>query len=848
MLRTPLTTSAFAALFVTLNLASAGCGQPGADPESASSASESKASAATANAPEGPSTTPPAGPPIPEPTAEQLARWTPPAFAPLELLALREWKKTSFTSHIAAAPNNRLLVVGSRVLLWSLTGDDPEHVYLDLTAEDHDRDLTALAVAPDGAWFAVGDSNGMLRIFSLAGRSELFANKIYGAGVQHVAISPDGEELATIAYDGVVTLWTANLKEKSKFKVDSSGVERIEYVAPNLLAAAGENSSLWNTSTGAKVRELSPGRYNFALARTPDGHHFIHGAEDSLQIWNTGLATPKPETLRGVAGNVRLAVSPDGKLLATTNGTSVALWSLAERRCLQVIDGFGSIIVGVAWLQGSNLLAIASDSGLTRIWGTADQGATVGLKPLYAQVAKLDPKSRNPATPPQLEQMIDWHKFPMPPDFTGSSVGVTDLNGKAPMTIDELRSFYGHFLMKAGWRATTDANNPTSISFDKDGASIYASFYDAGDGQTTIFLHHAGNYDLRWTPKFDGAPVKVIYESATTSSYRTKADLLTLESWLLENLPKAGWTAYARLNTSHSEQPDARDLEFINNGATLHVSIGKFPDDTPDSHTIGYSLFPNNSWAPVPPDSGFVEFDGSTAPKLFAITAMNLDQAREFYERELAALGWLPAPFGRTLKPEHNWLSYLRGQCDMTVGLVKQPDGRTLVRIGDAVGSLWEQSQPKEDDQAEAEVDDAAPSGLEAADFPVLNESKSAKYDELGNTIELEFPGSTLANVAEIYTKALTDLGWKADDGGIRDEEYTFFDFTKDDQEISLRARKQDDVAIVSFEGDGLRWAKSLPGGKKRISFETWLRLNKLPPDAALVERYKTEMSVLPAP
>jgi hypothetical protein len=241
-----------------------------------------------------------------------------------------------------------------------------------------------------------------------------------------------------------------------------------------------------------------------------------------------------------------------------------------------------------------------------------------------------------------------------------------------------------------------------------------------------------------------------------------------------------------------------------------------------------------------------VEFDGSTEPHLFALTTLNLDQAREFYERELASAGWLPAPYGRSLKPEHNWLPYLRGQCSMTVGLVKQPDGRTLVRIGDAVGSLWEESQPKEDDEDEAV--ESQPGGLEAADFPVLNEAKTAKFDQLTNTIEVEIPGSTLANVAEIYTKALGDLGWKADEGGIRDEEYTFFGFTKDDQEISLRARRQDGNAQVSFEGDGLRWAKPLPGGKQRMSFETWLRLNKLPPDAQLLERYKTEMSSLPAP
>ena len=137
--------------------------------------------------------------------------------------------------------------------------------------------------------------------------------------------------------------------------------------------------------------------------------------------------------------------------------------------------------------------------------------------------------------------------------------------------------------------------------------------------------------------------------------------------------------------------------------------------------------------------------------------------------------------------------------------------------------------------------------GLQAADFPLLNATKTANFDSLNKTIEVRLDGSTLANAAEIYTKALGELGWKADERGIRDEEYTFFDFTKDDQEISLRARKQDGVAIVSFEGDGLLWTKELPGGKQVVSYETWLRLSKLPPSFEFLERYETEMKAIAA-
>ncbi len=344
---------------------------------------------------------------------------------------------------------------------------------------------------------------------------------------------------------------------------------------------------------------------------------------------------------------------------------------------------------------------------------------------------------------------------------------------------------------------------------------------------------------MRLAPKADGAAIEIVYENAASSTYRAKASILQIETSLLHKLHEAGWAAYSRLNSSHNEEPDKRDFEFLRNGATLRVSVGKFPDDTAETYTVQYSLFPNNTWAPVPPDAGFVEFDGSTEPELIAITKMNLPEAREFYDRELTSHGWLTREIGRSLKDEQNWLPYLRGQCNLTVSLTKLPDGRTLVRIGDASGSMWDAAQHKD------EGDEPATAGLQAADFPLLNGTKTGRFDSLGKTIEVQLDGSTLANAAEIYTKALGELGWKADERGIRDEEYTFFNFTKDDQEISLRARKQDGVAIVNFEGDGLLWTKELPGGKQIVSYETWLRLSKLPPSFEFLERYETEMKAI---
>lgn len=777
------------------------------------------------------------------PTKEQIARWTPTPFEPLELLAVRQWKKTSFSSRIAATPDgSHFIVAGSRVLLWPLMAEEPEHVFLDLTAEDGDRELISLAVSPDGKWFAVGDSEGMIRIWDLDTREQRASKQLYQTGVQHLAISPDSAEIATISYDRNVAIWNArDLDQKRKFQVGVPGVERIEYVGPNLLAVAGESTTLWNTAAGEKVHDLPAGRYNFALARTPDGRKLLFGTEDGIGIWDVGGAQPDQLALRGVGGDAWLSITHDGKLLASSDGRSIDIWSLADGRRLQSIPGYGWTIVGLSWLPQTNLLAVASDTGVTRLWGTSAQRTSLGLTPLATTAAPPDPAAKSPATPEQLEQLIDWRTFPTLPGSASNVRTAADLFGVAPVGVDEARSFYRHVLTEAGWvEAAQDPNNPSSMEFRKGEATVSAYFGDDGAGKTNFNLRLADGYDVRWTPKADADSIEIVYENAGSSTYRAKANLLQIETSLLRKLHNAGWAAYSRLNSSSSEKPDERDMEFVKNGATLRISVGKFPDDTAETYTVQQSLFSNSGWTPVPPDAGFVEFNGSIEPALIAVTKLDLAQARDFYDRELASQGWLVGPIGRSIQEKQGWLPYIRGQCNQSVSLTRLPDGRTLVQVGDASNSLWDAAQPQEED-----ADQAPTEGLEAADFPLLNAAKTGKFDPIEKTIEVRISDSTLAAAAERYTQALGALGWKADEGGIRDEEYTFFDFTKGEQEFSLRARKQEGEAVVTFAGDGLLWNKELPGGKRLVSYETWLRLNKLPPSLELLDRYETEMKSL---
>lgn len=517
-------------------------------------------------------------------------------------------------------------------------------------------------------------------------------------------------------------------------------------------SATGETTMCLNVMTGRLEKTLPGGRYNFTMARSPDGSRFVTGGDGALQFWKAA-DTELDSTLAGsFATEEFIAFSANGKLLATANGSSVRIWDITVGQIVQHIDAFGWPISGLSWLPDTNLLVVASANGRTRIWGTTKDGGALEMQPLHASVAMPDRKSQVPASPNQILQTMDLRIVPRLPEAEsdGSSIDEFNLRYDAGVTADEAQLFYR------------------------------------------------------------------------------------------DQLGKAGWTSCARLHASHDEQEDSRNLEFVQGGAILRVSIGRFPAD-PAGYNMQYSRDLTTRSIPVPPDSGFVEFDCATEPLLVATTAMTLEQTRDFYDRELAADGWLVRDFGRSITDDHNWLVYIRGQQDLTVGLETQPSGRTLVRVGNELkNSSWQLAKPKAPD-----AKDMPPAGIQAADFPILNESKIAKFDAIDHGIEFSMDDLPLLEVGRRYTKELQALGWQLDGPGVKSDEYVFLTFVKEKVELELRARTTDDKSTFSVRGDGLLWNKELPNGRKVISYETWLRINHHPASLDLLDQYQAEMRLI---
>lgn len=429
-------------------------------------------------------------------------------------------------SAVAYSPSGELMAAASTAGVIKLyRASDGSEVR---TLLGHSSGISAIAFSPDGRWLASGGSDRTLRLwrasdglqlqlreldqavtalsFSRDGESLAVAASVAsvwrtadlhrlweGGSAEHVALSPDGTQLAITsgerrsvrlhrASDGALDRTLGQLTEPAVFGRITFSPDGTAVTAALFSGMPGTGPAIrsWTVRNGAQLYEIQDSLYKLPadLAYSPDGTKLVVSNVSTLDLWQlskdgVALAQPQRMARRWQSAPIGLAYSPDGsRLLQAGASSGAALWVSQMQP-----TGVGQEVLRV-WtsVAGTTALAFSPDGEKLLI-------GSPGVLQLWSRSERKILRTLNGSLGPAL--------------FVRGGQSVATVNG-SPSPRITLRQI-------ADWREEESVLTPTqatSLALSRDGRVLAAG----GDGAITL----ASFDDLTQSRTRSGIPGSVV--------------------------------------------------------------------------------------------------------------------------------------------------------------------------------------------------------------------------------------------------------------------------------------------------------------------------------------------------
>lgn len=298
---------------------------------------------------------------------------------------LPPWKHSLAPTIIVNNKNKNKWLVGAAVAslvglggygIWQLSYQDAPKViaYENLsevkTLHGHESQVNSLAISPDGQILASSSADKTIRIWNKSTSKEIRVIKGHDSYVNSLAISPDGNTLISGSADKTIKILNISTgQEIRRLKGHSNPINSVAISFDWQTLASGsadKTIKIWDISTGKAIRTLQGHTQPVnSVAISPDGQTLASASADkTIKIWDisTGKAI---RTLQGHSQPVNsVAISPDGQILASASADkTVKIWDLNTGKEIHTLTRHPNYV---------NSVAISSD-GQTLVSGSADK-------------------------------------------------------------------------------------------------------------------------------------------------------------------------------------------------------------------------------------------------------------------------------------------------------------------------------------------------------------------------------------------------------------------------------------------------------------------------------------------